>query len=102
MQARCVTEPDAIDRICATIRALWTSIDAWSRQRHVDRVATLVYSLTPEGLTLTLRDEAGWLSGAPAATLGALAAGPFDEIVRDESRRSLTLVKHCRAAQRPS
>ena len=60
-----------------------------------ERVATLAYSLTPEALTLTVRDEAGWLAAAHSAAESALAAGPFDEVIRDEAGRSLTLVKRC-------
>ena len=32
-----------------------------------ERVATLAYSLTPEALTLTIRDEAGWLAATHSA-----------------------------------
>ncbi len=60
-------EPDGIDRISSAIKSLWSSVDAWSRQRRQERVATLAYSLTPEALTLTIRDEAGWLAATPAA-----------------------------------
>lgn len=102
LQARCAMEPDGIDRISAAIRSLWACIDSWSRQRHIERVATLAYSLTPEGLTLTVRDEAGWLSHAPSAMMGALAGGPFDELIRDEAGRTLTLVKRCRRAGDPA
>jgi CheY-like chemotaxis protein len=99
LQARCDMELDAVDRISAAIRLLWSSIDSWSRQRREERVATLAYSLTSEGLTLTIRDEAGWLSAAHSAAESALAAGPFDEVIRDEAARSLTLVKRCRQAE---
>lgn len=99
MQARCGMETDGIDRICAAIRSLWSSIDAWSRQRHIERVATLAYSLTPEALTLTIHDEGGWLSSGPSAAMSALAAGPFDEVIGDEAGRALTLVKRCRRAE---
>jgi CheY-like chemotaxis protein len=95
LQARCRMEPHGIDAVSAAIRALWSSIDAWSRQRREDRVATLAYSLTPEELRLTIRDEAGWLSGSPSAATSVLALGLFDEVVRDEAGRSLTLVKRC-------
>jgi len=95
LQARCPMDCDGIDRISAAIRSLWSSIDTWSRQRRVERVATLAYSLTPGTLTLTVRDEAGWLSAAHSAAESALASGPFDEVIRDEAGRSLTLVKRC-------
>jgi CheY-like chemotaxis protein len=99
LQARSAMECDALDRIGAAIRSLWSSIDAWSRQRREDRVATLSYTLTPEALTLTIRDEAGWLAAAPAAATTALASGPFDEIIRDDAGRTLTLVKRCGHAE---
>ena len=102
LQVRCGMEPDGIDRISSAIKALWSSVDAWSRQRRQERVATLAYSLTPESLTLTIRDEAGWLAATPAAATNALTAGHFDEVIRDEAGRSLTLVKRCcQAEERP-
>lgn len=99
LQARCTQEPADIERIGTAIRSLWSSIDSWSRQRHVERVATLSYSLTPEALTLTVHDEAGWLSHASATAMGALAGDPFDEVIRHESGRALTLVKRCGRAE---
>lgn len=99
MQARCPMEPDGIDRISAAIRSIWSSIDTWSRQRREERVASLAYSLTDEALTLTIRDEAGWLGSAPSTVMNALAAGPFDEVIRDDAGRTLTLVKRCRSAE---
>lgn len=99
LRARCHMERDGLDQISAAIRTLWSSIDSWSRQRHEERVATLSYSLTSEALTLTIRDEAGWLASASSTVLEALAAGPFDEVIRDEAGRSLTLVKRCRPSE---
>ena len=64
-------EPDAIDRISAAIRAIWSSVDAWSRRSGLERVATLAYAVSPENLVLTVHDEAGWLS-----SVGDLAGGP--------------------------
>ena len=60
--ARSGLEPEAIDRISAAIRAIWSSVDAWARRSGLDRVATLAYALSPENLVLTVHDEAGWLS----------------------------------------
>jgi CheY-like chemotaxis protein len=101
LQARCRMEPDGIDAVSAAIRALWSSIDSWSRQRREERVATLAYSLTTEELTLTVRDEAGWLSGSPSAAASVLSSGLFDEVVRDEAGGSLTLVKRCGPPEAP-
>jgi CheY-like chemotaxis protein len=99
--ARCAIESDGLDRIGAAIKVIWSSIDSWSRQRREERVATLSYTLTPEALTLTIRDEGGWLASAPPAASAALAAGPFDEILRDEAGRTLTLVKRCGQPEGP-
>jgi CheY-like chemotaxis protein len=99
LQVRCRMETEGIDQITSTIKVLWSSVEAWSRQRRLDRVASLSYALTPEALTLTIHDEAGWLAATPTAAPGALAAGPFDEVIRDESGRTLTLVKRCRHAE---
>jgi hypothetical protein len=92
-------ESDGIDRISSAIKALWSSVEAWSRQRRLDRVASLSFALTPEALTLTIHDEAGWLSATPSASTDALAAGEFDEVTRDEAGRTLTLVKRCRHSE---
>jgi CheY-like chemotaxis protein len=98
LQVRCNLETDGIDRISRAIRGLWSSVEVWARQRRLDRVASLAYSLTPEALTLTIRDEAGWLAATPSAATDALAVGQFDEVTRDALGRSLTLVKRCRGA----
>lgn len=99
LQLRCSMETEGIDRLSSAIKALWSSVEAWSRQRRVDRVASLSYTLTPEALTLTIHDEAGWLAATPSAATDALASGHFDEVTRDESGRSLTLVKRCQRAE---
>ncbi len=94
LQARCAIGPQGIDSICSAIRSVWASIDAWSRLRHEERVATMAYSLTPESLTLTVHDEAGWLPTASPSMMERVA-GPFDEVIHDASGRSLTMVKRC-------
>jgi CheY-like chemotaxis protein len=99
LQFRCGMELEGIDGITAAIKSLWSSIDAWSRQRRQERVASLAYSLTPEALTLTIRDEAGWLPTSQTAESFVLSVGPFDEVTADESGRSITLVKRCRQAE---
>jgi CheY-like chemotaxis protein len=99
LQFRCSMKSEGIDRISSSIKELWSSVEVWSRQRRLDRVASLSYALCPEALTLTIRDEAGWLAATPAAATNALAAGNFDEVTRDESGRTLTLVKRCWRAE---
>jgi CheY-like chemotaxis protein len=98
LQVRCAIDADGIDRISAAIKAVWSSVEDWSRRQRLDRVASLAYTLTPEALTLTIRDEAGWLAATPSAATDAREVGRFDEVTCDESGRSLTLVKHCRHA----
>lgn len=95
LQARCAMGPEGIDRVSAAIKTVWSSIDTWARQRREERVATIAYSLTPEALTLTVHDEAGWLSTAPPSVMAQVVSGPFDEVIRDDAGRSLTLVKRC-------
>ncbi len=99
LQVRCSLETEGVDRISSAIKALWSSVEAWSRQRRLDRVASLSYALTPEALTLTIHDEAGWLAATPSTAMDALVAGHFDEVLRDEAGRTLTLVKRCRRAE---
>jgi CheY-like chemotaxis protein len=99
LQLRCTLEPNGIDRISSAIKSLWSSVDAWSRQRGQERVAALTYSLTPEALTLTIRDEAGWLAATPSAMYIALNAGDFDDVIHDLPGGSLTLVKRCRQSE---
>jgi CheY-like chemotaxis protein len=99
LQFRCGMGFGGIDHVSSAIKALWSSVDAWSRHRLEERVATLAYSLIPEALTLTIRDEAGWLSEAHGAVTNALVTGRFDEVLRDDAGRSLTLVKRCRHAE---
>ena len=97
LQVRSVLDPDEVDRISSAITELWSSVDTWSRRRGLDRVATLVYSLTSETLTLTIRDEAGWLPALrdldPRLESTALAGARFDQVIVDEANHSLKLVK---------
>jgi hypothetical protein len=97
LQVRSGLDTDAIDRISTTIKELWSSVDAWSRRRRLDRVAMLAYSLTSESLTLTIRDEAGWLSASrglePDLVSRILAEAQFDQVIANEEGRCLELVK---------
>jgi CheY-like chemotaxis protein len=89
--------PETIDRISATIKAIWSSVHQWAVRSGEDRVATLAYALSPEQLHLVVHDEGGWLATAnepswlPVSTI--LADSPFDQIVQDSDARCLTLVK---------
>src|SRR5204863_8841929 len=97
MQARDGLAPEEIDLLSAAIKELWSSVDHWSRGRRLDQVATLTYALTPESLTLTVHDEAGWLPAwrdlAPDDPSKALAEARFDQIIVDEADHSLKLLK---------
>ncbi len=94
--ARTSLVPHEIDLISKAIHSIWASTNEWSRRRQRDRVAHLVYSLTRARLTLTVRDEGGWLpqsaeirrnlAGTPDATI-------FDEITIDDTANSLTMLK---------
>jgi CheY-like chemotaxis protein len=90
-------EPDQIDRICAAIKAIWSSVDQWAVRSGLDRVATLAYALTPEQLSLTVHDEGGWLSGQSEPVVGpgskVLADAAFDQIEDDHEAKCLRLIK---------
>jgi CheY-like chemotaxis protein len=97
MQTRGGLGLDEIERISTVIKELWSSVDHWSRRHRLSRVATLAYSLTPEALTLTVHDEAGWLPAArelaPDSPAPSLAEARFDQVIADEANHSLKLVK---------
>ncbi len=94
--SRCELKPSDVEQVSSSIRTFWASIDAWSRHRQEERVATLTYSLTPEALTLILRDESSWLASARADGSLRLPTDIFDEVTGDVTGRTLTLVKRCR------
>lgn len=96
---RCALESAEIDRITGAIAGLWASVNAWARQRRVERVATLSYSLTPEALTLVIQDEAGWLPGSGRAAVLSSAGLSFDPMNIDEQSGTITLVKRCGPAE---
>jgi CheY-like chemotaxis protein len=94
--ARSGLDAISIDRIYAAIRAIWSSVDAWSRRSGQERVATLTYSLEPGCLALTVDDEGGWLSGTSdldEQTRALLADAQFEQVVADHSGHRLRLVK---------
>ena len=95
--ARSGLEPEAIDRISAAIRAIWSGVDAWARRAGLDRVATLAYALSPENLVLTVHDEAGWLSSGGDrdgdARSSMLTDAGFDQVETDHEAHCLRLVK---------
>jgi CheY-like chemotaxis protein len=97
LQVRSGLGGDAIDRISAAIKQLWSSVDAWSRRQRSNRVATLAFAMTPESLTLTVHDEAGglpaWRDLAGDEPSRALVEAPFDEVRIEDSDHSLRLVK---------
>ena len=97
LQARSGLSCEEVDRISSTIKEVWSSVDDWSRRRRLDRVASLVFSLTPESLTLKIRDEAGWLAELPGLesciTRSSLGEAQFDQVIADEAEHTLTLIK---------
>ncbi len=90
LQARSGLSCEEVDRISSAIKDVWSSADDWSRRRGLDRVASLAYSLTPESLTLMIRDEAGWLAELPdlesCITRNSLGDAQFDQVIADEAR----------------
>ena len=64
LAARTSLSPHEVELITKAIHTIWASAHQWSRRRQRDQVAALAYSLTGTRLTLTIRDEGGWLSQA--------------------------------------
>ena len=97
LQARSGLGGEAVDRISAAIKQLWSSVDSWSRRQRLNRVATLAFAMTPESLTMTVHDEAGWLPAwrdlAGDEPTKALVEAAFDQVILEDSDRSLRLVK---------
>jgi CheY-like chemotaxis protein len=89
---------DQVERLSAAITALWSKVDAWSRARALDRVATLAYALTPSSLLLTLHDEAGWLPDSAELysdhLAGSLIEAAFDQVIAEPAEHSVKLIKH--------
>jgi CheY-like chemotaxis protein len=98
LQVRSGLGREEIDRISGAIKQLWSSVDSWSRRQRLNRVATLAFAVTPESLTLTVHDEAGWLRAwrdlAADEPSKALAEAAFDEVSLEDSDHALRLVKH--------
>jgi DNA-binding response OmpR family regulator len=98
MRARGCLRHDQLERLSAAITAVWSKVDAWSRGRALDRVATLAYSLTSGSLLLTLHDEAGWLPDSPELhsdhLAGSLIEAPFDQVIAESAEHSIKLIKH--------
>jgi CheY-like chemotaxis protein len=97
MQVRGALGSEELDRFSTAIKEVWSSVDEWSRQRRLNRVATLAYSLTNESLSLTVQDEAGWLPASlnvPSDHVSStLARAGFDQVVADHADHTLRLLK---------
>jgi CheY-like chemotaxis protein len=95
--ARTPLDEDAICRVVAAVRALWTEADAWGRTHQKDPVATLVYDLHPDRVALTIRDEAGWFQGGSLPPVEGIGqdglADPFDEVRPADSGHEVVLTK---------
>ena len=100
MLARSGLGLEATKPITAAIKAIWSSVDSWSRRSSTAQEATLSYELTNQCLTLIVRDRGGWLSRlngiAEEQTSKCLVDAQFDQIIQDDGNHSLTLVKHFR------
>jgi len=96
LSARAALAHHEIDLINKAIHSIWASIYHWSRRRQRDRVALLAFSLTRARLTLTIRDEGGWLAEAAESRkdlASALDSKVFDEVTVEELTNSLTMIK---------
>jgi hypothetical protein len=98
MMARGGLPLEASRPIAAAIKAIWSSVDSWSRRSARAQVATLAYELTYESLTLTVRDQGGWLptldNGDQEWTSRCLVDGRFDQVISDHADHSLKLIKY--------
>jgi CheY-like chemotaxis protein len=98
MLARSGLGPEATKPITAAIKAIWSSVDSWSRRSSTAQMATLSFELTSECLTLIVRDQGGWLRRlddiAEEQTSQCLTEAQFDQIITDDANHSLKLVKH--------
>jgi hypothetical protein len=89
---------EATKPITAAIKAIWSSVDSWSRHSSTAEVATLSYELTSECLTLIVHDQAGWLprlDGVAEARISeCVTEAQFDQVILDDANHSLKLVKN--------
>jgi CheY-like chemotaxis protein len=101
MLARSGLGLEATKPITAAIKAIWSSVDSWSRRSSTPQMATLSFELTRECLTLIVHDQGGWLPRlngiAEEQTSKCLTEAQFDQIITDHVNHSLKLVKHFKA-----
>jgi CheY-like chemotaxis protein len=87
----------AIEALVNVIKSIWASVDAWAQRRRLEHGATLTYELTPQSLTMTIRNDGGWLEGSSGAAGNPIAAlasgGQFDQVIADSDLHSIRLVK---------
>ncbi len=85
------------ERIVRAIRAIWSSVNDWSRRSQREQVATLSFVLDSGTLALSILDEGGWLETLPesvaTAADGALSLAVFNEVALDRGAGCLRLVK---------
>jgi CheY-like chemotaxis protein len=97
MLARSGLGLEATKPITAAIKAIWSSVDAWSRRSSTAQMATLSFKLTSECLTLIVHDQGGWLPRldgiADEQTSKCLTEAQFDQTITDDANHSLKLVK---------
>lgn len=95
--ARTGLDLEAVAEIIRAIKEVWCLAEGSYRLHPVERLSTLIYTITSERLTLTFRDAGGWLARIRAIPdedpTSALTTAEFGEIVPDEAESCLTLIK---------
>ncbi len=86
-------EPELVEQIAATARAMCARAESWSRESGVDAAASVAYRLEPDCLTLTVVGESGWLEFAGSSMAEVVPSSLFDDITTSESGRALVLTR---------
>jgi CheY-like chemotaxis protein len=97
--ARTALDLDAVCRLVSALQEIWRDAVDWGHAERVNHVATLVYRLQPEHLSLELTTCSGWLDHEPRRPEQrwpkSLATADFDEIrpVGPEPSRRISFLK---------
>jgi DNA-binding response OmpR family regulator len=94
---RTALDEEAVARLVAALKTLWTEAGAWGEAHQKDLVATVSYRLHPDRIALTLCDEAGWFQGPDLPPVDQIRAGDLagavDEVRPAASGREVELIK---------
>jgi DNA-binding response OmpR family regulator len=92
--ARSTLSFEASVQVSRAVKEIWCLAEEWARTYPDEALATLDYTFTPECLTLTFHEVAGWLGRVPALVDDAsssLHVAGFDQIHLDAEEHRLTL-----------